>query len=223
VSELWKLSKSSSIGAFASINYRLSPYTSHPENLSKPDDPSRNVHHPAHLLDVAQALLYLDQQYGIANRYILAGHSAGATMAFQLRNSYLKDAELPKPVCVIGIAGIYHFDDFVEAHKEIPAYKEIMENAFPDQSAWEDASPPIAKLAGLALWEQANTIVISHSDGDELVEKGQSSTMIKRARSIAQAEERVHWIETSGKHDEVWENGELLSGLILKSMDLLKA
>ena len=177
------------------------------------------MHHPVHLLDVAHALLYLDEQYGIANRYILAGHSAGATMAFQLRNSYLKDALLPAPACVIGIAGIYHFDDFVEAHKHIPAYKELMENAFPDHNVWEDASPSITKLPGLALWEDARVIVVSHSDGDELVEKGQSSIMIKRARSIAQAK-RVHWIETTGKHDEVWENGELLGGLILKSMNL---
>jgi acetyl esterase/lipase len=215
--------KQSSIGAFASINYRLSPYPSHPENPSKPDDPSRNVHHPAHLLDVAHALLYLEEEYGIAGRYILAGHSAGATMAFQLHNSYLKDVELPIPACVIGIAGIYHFRDFVEAHKEISAYKELMENAFPDHSVWDDASPPITQRPGLALWEQAKVIVISHSDDDELVEKGQASTMIKRAHSIAQAKERVHELEVLGKHDEVWENGKILGDLILKSMDLLKA
>jgi len=143
-------------------------------------------------------------------------------MAFQVRNNYLKDALLPEPACVIGIAGIYHFNDFVEAHKGISAYKELMENAFPDHGVWEEASPPITKLPGLALWEESKVIVLSHSDGDELVEKGQSLTMIKRARRIAQAEERVHWMETSGKHDEVWENGELLGGLILKSMDLIE-
>ncbi|TVY51471.1 Kynurenine formamidase [Lachnellula cervina] len=221
VSELWTSSKSSSIGAFASINYRLSPYPSHAQKPSNPNDSSRNVHHPAHLLDVSNALLYLDEQYGIANRYILAGHSAGATIAFQLRNPYLKDALLPSPACVLGVAGIYHFDDFVEAHKHIPAYKEMMGNAFPDHNVWEDASPPITKLSGDALWEDARVIVISHSDEDELVEKGQSSTMVKRARSITQAE-RVYSIQTTGKHDELWENGNLLGGLILKSMDLLK-
>ncbi|TVY46230.1 Kynurenine formamidase [Lachnellula occidentalis] len=205
VSNLWTSSKNSAIGAFASINYRLSPYPSHAQKPSNPNDSSRNVHHPAHLLDVANALLYLDEQYGIANRYILAGHSAGATMAFQLSNSYLKDALLPTPTCVLGVAGIYHFDDFVEAHKHIPAYKEIMENAFPDHNVWEDASPSLTKLSGPALWEEAKVIIISHSDADELVEEGQSSTMIKRARSIVQAE-RVHSIQTTGKHDEVWEN-----------------
>ncbi|TVY59128.1 Kynurenine formamidase [Lachnellula suecica] len=223
VTELWASSKQSSIGAFASINYRLSPYPLHSENPSKPDDPARNVNHPAHLLDVAHALLYLEKEYGIANRYILAGHSAGATMAFQLRNSILKDAQLPEPACVIGIAGIYHFDNFVEVHKEIPVYKEFMENAFPDHSVWGSASPPISKLPGVALWEQAKIIVISHSDDDELVEKTQASTMIKRAESIAQAEKRVHWLKASGKHDEVWANGEILAGLISKSIDLLKA
>jgi kynurenine formamidase len=166
--------------------------------------------------------LYLEKEYGIAGRYILAGHSAGATMAFQLHNSYLMDATLPIPVCVIGIAGIYHFKDFVEAHKEISAYKELMENAFPDHSVWDDASPPITQR-GLALWEQAKVIVISHSDDDGLVEKGQASTMIKRAHSIAQAKERVHQLGITGTHDEVWINGEILGGLILRSMDLLQA
>lgn len=175
------------------------------------------------MLDVAHALLYLEKEYGIAGRYILAGHSAGATIAFQLHNSYPEDVKLPIPACVIGIAGIYHFRNFVEAHKDSSAYKELMENAFPDHSVWDDASSSITQRSGLALWEQAKAIVISHSDDDELVEEGQASSMIKRAESIAQAKERVHQLKISGKHDEVWENGKILGGLILRSIDLLNA
>lgn len=173
------------------------------------------------MLDVARALLYLEKQYGIANRYILAGHSAGATIAFQLRNYSMKE-NLPTPAGVIGIAGIYHFEAFVEAHNEIPEYKALMENAFPDHSVWDDSSPAVTALEGPALWEQSELVVLSYSDEDELVEKWQVTAMLRRAGTVDQAEEKVHLIDISGKHDEVWENGNLLGGLILKSMELLR-
>ena len=50
----------------ASVNYRLSPA----------------VRHPSHQEDVIAALTYLKEQYGM-KEYILVGHSAGATLAFQ--------------------------------------------------------------------------------------------------------------------------------------------
>ncbi|KAF4632550.1 hypothetical protein G7Y89_g5580 [Cudoniella acicularis] len=212
----------SAIAGFASINYRLSPYPTNARNPSKPGDLSRNVHHPEHLLDVGHALQYLDEHYGIANNYVLVGHSAGAALAFQLHQSYFPEP-LPHPSCVLGIAGIYDFEAFVEAHKEISACQEIMENAFPARSTWEQASPNKSQLPGLALWEQAKTVVISYSNQDELVENGQASLMLERASTISKAAERVHELKTSGKHDEIWQGGSILAALIEQSLGWLRS
>ena len=218
------LSKSSvmgSIAAFASINYRLSPYPSHTSKPSSPDDPSRNVHYPSHLLDVAHALLYLDKEYQIGDRFLLVGHSAGATMAFELHNWYIPHSPLPTPAGVLGVAGIYHFEAFLQAHNKIPVYKEIMENAFPDRKLWERASPYRNRLPGHAKWEQAKAVIISHSDQDELVERAQPYYMMERVRMTPHFKEKVHFIDASGSHDEIWQSGDILAGLITKSLKIL--
>ncbi|KAE8452375.1 hypothetical protein EG329_001075 [Mollisiaceae sp. DMI_Dod_QoI] len=218
------LSDSSSrdcFSAYASINYRLSSYTDHTNNPSTPDDASRNICHPGHVLDVAHALLYLQEQYDIQGRYILVGHSAGATIAFQLHQSLLPGKRLPRPSCVLGIAGIYNFEAFVEAHSGIPAYKEIMENAFPQREAWTDASPYSSDPSKETLWEHVRLVVISRSEDDELVEKAQASFMLERARSVQNAAGKVHFLEASGAHDQIWSSGDILASLVVKTLALL--
>ena len=211
-----------SIAAFASINYRLSPYPSHTSQPSTPDDPSRNVHYPSHLLDVAHALVYLDKEYQIGDRFLIVGHSAGATMAFELHNWYTPHSPLPTPAGVLGVSGIYHFDSFLEAHNEIPVYREIMENAFPDRSLWERACPCTNRLPGHAKWEQAKAVIIAHSDQDELVEKAQPHYMMERIRMTPQFKDKAHFIEATGSHDEIWQSGHILAGLITRSLQILQ-
>lgn len=221
VHELWKSSTRDSIAGFASIDYRLSPYPTHPDEPSFDDDPSRNVHYPSHLLDVAHALLFLEKEYRINNRYVLIGHSAGATMAFELHGWYTSGSSLPTPACVLGVSGIYNFEAFVENHSSITAYREIMENAFPDRSLWEQASPYANRIAGPAAWESARAIIISHSDDDELVEKAQASFMLDRTRRTANGKDKVHYLQATGAHDEIWQTGSILAGLIEKSIEIL--
>jgi kynurenine formamidase len=221
VKELWKSSSKFAIAGFASINYRLSPYPSHAEDPSSPDDRSRNAHYPDHLIDVAQGLLYMEEHYHIGDRYLLAGHSAGGTLAFELNDWYMPRAMLPVPAAVIGIAGIYNFEAFIEDHSEIPAYRELIENAFPDKRLWERASPYKNRLPNYAAWEQAKAIIISHSKEDELVEEAQSSYMLERARMAPHCKDKVHFLEASGKHDEIWSSGTILAGLITKSIEIL--
>jgi kynurenine formamidase len=218
------LSKSSlevSIAGFASINYRLSPYPSHPKSPSSPGDKSRNVHYPVHLTDVSRALLYLDEKYRISNRYLLTGHSAGATLAFELNNCYPQKTQLPQPACVLGISGIYDLEAFVKSHSNIPAYRTLIENAFPDKSLWEQASPNKSRLSEFAKWQDAKAVIISHSDEDELVEKAQASYMLERARMASGA--KVHFLPATGTHDEIWESGHILAGLITKSIEILQS
>jgi kynurenine formamidase len=181
------------------------------------------VHYPGHLIDVAQGLLYLEEHYQIGNRYILVGHSAGATMAFELHDWYMPRRNLPIPAVVLGIAGIYNFEAFVEEHSEIPAYREFMENAFPEKRLWERASPYQNRLPNSAAWEQAEAIIVSHSDQDELVEKAQSSYMLGRARMSPHCKEHVHFLEASGAHDEIWASGYILAGLISKAVQILRS
>lgn len=71
------------VAGLASMNYRLSPYPSHPTDPSNPADPARNVKHPDHINDVLAAILYLQDKYCFEERYILVGHSCGATLAMQ--------------------------------------------------------------------------------------------------------------------------------------------
>jgi kynurenine formamidase len=212
-----------SIAGYASINYRLSPYPSHPKDPSSPGDVSRNVHHPSHLLDVSRALLFLDDKYRINNRYVLAGHSAGATLAFQLNDWYIPDTQLPQPVCVLGVSGIYDFEAFIASHSEIPTYRELIENAFPDKSLWGQASPCTSRLFGTTKWQHAKSIIISHSDEDELVEKTQASSMMELVRETPYAKEKAHFLQATGTHDEIWESGHILASLITKSIEILRS
>ena len=220
VEVLWNSPLKNAVAGFASINYRLSPYPSHSNNPSSPNDPARNVHYPDHLVDVAHALIYLEDNFHIEDRYILAGHSAGATMAFELHSCYINGKPLPKPSCVLGIAGIYNFEAFLEAHKRISAYKELMDNAFPDRGVWKEASPYHSHFPGLANWEHAKAVVISHSDQDELVEKAQTAFMLERVRMTPHSEGKIHFLEASGAHDEIWQSGHILADLISKSLQL---
>jgi len=81
------------IAGFASLNYRLSPYIESPDGASavsahdhEIEDPVRalNAKHPDHIKDVWLALDYLQHEFRMGGRYILIGHSAGATLALQL-------------------------------------------------------------------------------------------------------------------------------------------
>ncbi|RAH63943.1 arylformamidase [Aspergillus aculeatinus CBS 121060] len=72
------------LAGFASINYRLSPHPAHPQdrNSTTPTE-YRAARHPDHIADVQAALAFLQRKYGFGDRYILVGHSCGATLAFQ--------------------------------------------------------------------------------------------------------------------------------------------
>ncbi|KAI9844389.1 MAG: hypothetical protein M1837_005590 [Sclerophora amabilis] len=72
------------IAGFASISYRLSPYPTHPTDPSSPTDPARNIQHPGHVHDVEAGLRYLQVRYGFGERYLLVGHSCGATLGWQV-------------------------------------------------------------------------------------------------------------------------------------------
>ncbi|KAK5458359.1 Kynurenine formamidase [Exophiala xenobiotica] len=71
------------ISGYASINYRLSPHPQKsPQNpRTTPAYELRNAKWPDHLHDVLAAIAHLQQKYAFGERYLLVGHSVGATMA----------------------------------------------------------------------------------------------------------------------------------------------
>ncbi|KAJ5086446.1 hypothetical protein NUU61_007753 [Penicillium alfredii] len=72
------------ISGVASISYRLSAHPNHPQDpTSTAPDEFRAAKHPDHIRDVEAALAFLQNTFGFGSRYILVGHSCGATLAFQ--------------------------------------------------------------------------------------------------------------------------------------------
>lgn len=87
------------IAGWASINYRLSPHPKYPQNPNTTDPYElRDAKHPEHIRDVRSALRLLQKTYGFGRRYILAGHSCGATLSFQ--------CVMPEFDCNTGDSGI---------------------------------------------------------------------------------------------------------------------
>ena len=193
-SELPQLSR---IAGYASVNYRLSPYPSHPIAPSEPGDPARNVQHPTHVLDVLDSLAFLQENYGFGKNYILAGHSAGATLAWQVvmnrwrRPSRVKvgspssrDENPSLPLGIICLAGIYDLGALHDRHIDNPMYEDMLYGAFPggpgtwssiSPSTWLSGSPGILDK----VWPNGRLILVGHSRDDELVEEEQALELMQ--------------------------------------------
>ncbi|KAI7569581.1 hypothetical protein KC317_g3205 [Hortaea werneckii] len=210
------------IAGFASINYRLSPYPSHPRSPSSPSDPARNAHHPDHLTDTLAALRHLQDAFGFGTRYLLVGHSCGATLAFQaaMMHHHHSSSPITPPLALLAVEGLYDLPALVANHADAPAYQNLVTNAFgPDPSDWAAASPAIALQHSLPSpsssrhqpLPQPQLIALAHSRQDELVEWQQVDLMhaaLKKAAGFDEVEgeagRRLKLIELHGGHDEVW-------------------
>ncbi|KAF2272546.1 alpha/beta-hydrolase [Westerdykella ornata] len=194
------------IAAIASINYRLSPYPTHPTDPSSKDDEERNAKHPDHVRDVKEALAWLRREYGVGQsnrggkgfKWIGVGHSCGATLLLQLiagvglppKDEGSTTTALAHPSALILLAGIYNIPLLLENHQQPSSspefaaiYKDIIQGAFgKEKSAWEDASPsyhPPVFLHSMGL----TSVMLAHSPYDELVEKEQDEAMLRSLKS----------------------------------------
>ncbi|KAI7459147.1 hypothetical protein KC357_g9203 [Hortaea werneckii] len=217
------------IAGFASINYRLSPYPSHPTSPSDPADPARNAHHPDHLTDVLDALRHLQDTFGFGTRYLLVGHSCGATLAFQAAMMQLPSSSPPSlvtpPLALLAVEGLYDLPALISHHADSPIYQHLITNAFgPNPSDWAAASPAISLSLSPSPSQQhqhqqppgPQLIALAHSRQDELVEWQQVDRMhaaLKRSGGwdeVGREEAgggRLKLIELHGGHDEVWREG----------------
>ncbi|KAH6698383.1 Alpha/Beta hydrolase protein [Leptodontidium sp. 2 PMI_412] len=209
------------ITAFASISYRLSVHPSHPQEPGTPATKLRDAKHPDHLHDVVSAISFLQAKYGFGSRYLLIGHSCGATLAFQsiIRQQLSIPPSIPfkNPEIVVGVAGIYDMRLLRDKNSH-PAYQEFLVSAFgEDEKAWDLASP--ANYEFLASWPEVKTAVVVSSTGDELVDPTQIECMARRLENLRdRATVKVLKGFLHQTHDHIWDEGVGLADVIVETL-----
>lgn len=220
------------VAGFASINYRLSQYPNHPSLPSTVGDKGRSAEHPDHLKDIMDALSFLERGYGVRDRYILVGHSCGATLAFQTlmpqllidggKNDVGRHSQIWKPQAVVGIAGIYDIVKLRDMDPYSPACQEFLESAFgPNERAWATASPVSADFT--RIWCAGRVVLLATSEHDEYVSTIQRDDMAETLKSWARSEGRnLKIMPLDGLHDEVWQKGKGLGDCVEEALHLLE-
>ncbi|QIX02348.1 hypothetical protein AMS68_007865 [Peltaster fructicola] len=224
------------VAGLASINYRLSPYPSHSSDPSNPADPARNAHHPDHINDVLAAILFLQDEYHFEDRYILVGHSCGATLALQVamkrywgkqyESSYATELNVVPPVAIVGVDGIYDIPALLETYRDEPAYLHFVTSAFgADKTVWHAVSPANADLS--QSWQDGRLVSLVHSLDDELLDVDQRDRLekaLKKQDWTADGEKRIVIHDLHGlKHDELWQKPAELAKIIVQTVDTVAA
>lgn len=204
------------IRGFASIDYRLSPHPEFPQDPASTLPSSyRDARHPDHVLDVYAALSFLQDKYGFGQRYVLLGHSAGATMAYQLLMGASALAARPPPAITlprafVGISGIYELVALDERHDG--NYSSFISAAFgPDREAWNSFMP--ARFPGS--FKNAlgpSKAVLAWSPDDTLVDEPEIDGMTHKLRQDGVPVTVIKSLK--GDHDFVWEDGHQVARLI---------
>lgn len=206
----------SALRGFASIDYRLSPHPLFPQDpASTPVDELRKAEHPVHVQDALSALRFLDATYGIADQYVLIGHSAGGTMVHQLlMNSdaaYGWGPAVPLPAAIVSISGIYDLRGLAERHGEF--YEGFIASAFgADKQGWDLASP--ARFAGnfMSLWAgEPRLTILATSAEDTLIDTPEIDFM--EAKLTQDGITPVVIRDLKLEHDQIWEDGTQVAAL----------
>ncbi|EMD00813.1 hypothetical protein BAUCODRAFT_29193 [Baudoinia panamericana UAMH 10762] len=217
-----------SIAGLASINYRLSPYPSHPQSPSNPSDPARNARHPDHINDILAALLHLQETFRFDDRYVLVGHSCGATLALQVamkrywgaqyESTFALELNVVPPVAILGVEGVYDLPALVSDHSDQLIYRDFVKNAFgSDEATWAAASP--ARYVDFEdSWPDGRLVVLAHSLEDELVEFEQPDLqrhlLERQGWSTEPGDRQLRVVDLHGTHDGVWQDGTELARAI---------
>lgn len=216
------------IAGIASVNYRLSAYPTHPTDPSNQDDTARNARHPDHIEDVLTAVSWLQEKYHFKDRYILVGHSAGATLAFQAvmgvwspRGPITQGVPtISLPQAVLGLEGIYDLEALLDSYSHVPFYRQFLEAAFGQLEAeWREASPVTGKFN--ISWPNAKAVVLAHSRDDELVNFVQTQKLSHQLWREKCPHRRDLVIAVEGKHDQIWQDGSELARAISITLQLV--
>ncbi len=235
------IDKARPITVFASINYTISQFPTHPTSpydaiKDNHTDPAREAVHPQHVSDVLHAFALL-RSFGLTDRsYLLSGHSCGACLAFQaiLQSpgryglEYLPDA--PCPAAILGLNGLYDLPTLVDglgaSHAHLrDDYEMFLSNAFgKDKTRWPAASPARFDPAEIAGRVQAGKaprlVVLDHSTEDQLVPMNQRERF--EATLGAAGELRVvRGHRCTDEHAAPWEGGRMIWDGIQDALKLL--
>ncbi|CCU83010.1 hypothetical protein BGHDH14_bgh00180 [Blumeria hordei DH14] len=203
------------IKGFASISYRLSPHPTHPQEAATPANKYRNAQHPDHINDVLAGLTLLQNQYQFGHDYLLAGHSCGATLAFQ---SVMRDcfpSSTPKPSIIVGIAGIYNLLGLRDRHDDA-AYGAFLNGAFGADESILHAAAPTNYPAFPNSWPEAKLVVLAQSRDDELVEAVQLNDITTSSLAQSNARIEVNKEIIIGAHDAAWQEGQIADLIVEK-------
>ena len=233
------------IAGIASLNYRLSAHPDHPQDPSKTSDYElRNAKHPDHVDDILTAIGVLQQKYGFGQRYLLVGHSVGATLAFQVALNQTvpwtspskstsdsnPNPKVEPPLGVLGVEGIYSFPDLLKSFSHVPLYETFTRGALgDDKRIWDEVSPANwSKETYTSNWGMGTgkrrLASVAHSRADELVDWAQVEAIRgvfeKGGQGWEGGEFRV--IELKGTHHEIWEKGAELARPIAEAVKALE-
>lgn len=150
-----------------------------------------------------------------AQRYILSGNSAGATIIFQVLNR-LGDHSL-FPSAIVSASGVY---DLVGLIEEFPQYASLIEGAFgEDREVWKSASPTwIIRQPGAYAGYEGNIILIQ-SDDDDLMPSWKQTHEFLAATDTLKRKPLV--VATVGRHDDVPSGKDMANAVELLLADLI--
>lgn len=159
-------------------------------------------------------LRFLHRQLGLGSDYVLFGHSAGATLAYQALLSPPAAADVALPAAVVGFEGIY---DLVGLDERMGGgYAGFIEGAFgADRAAWREASPTTA-AGSFGVWagqKGSRLAVLAHSANDELVDMPEVETMERRLRADG-VRDLLVFRDLKGGHFDVLNDGSFARVLV---------
>ncbi|PHH63450.1 hypothetical protein CDD81_5829 [Ophiocordyceps australis] len=206
------------ICGYASIDYRLSSSDKFPQDPAHtPSSELRSAQHPDHVRDIYAAIKFLVAEHGLTRDYILIGHSAGATLAFQLvmgaaaLQGHDVPDEVPLPAAIIGLAGIY---DLVGLGlRRGPEYMSFLRAAFgPDEDQWRRASPALFPGSFKLQWPGATHALLAWSNQDPLIDVAEIDAMATKLKAD-DCDVAVN-LDMAGDHDQMWRDGSQIAPLV---------
>lgn len=156
----------------------------------------------------------------MSSNYILVGHSAGATLSYQLLMGQdalagMQTPEVPLPAAIVAISGIY---DIVALVKRFGGpYEDFVSSAFgPDAAVWEKASPATYTGNFKEKWTNRVCNILAWSPDDTLVDEPEIDAMIAKLNhdGVVVTVKK----DLTGDHDVCWQKGPEVANLIITAL-----
>ena len=159
--------------------------------------------------------------------YILAGHSVGGTMTMMIAQSPPPPSsshDIPPPLAIIPLCGIYNFHTLRDAHAENRAiYESFTTAAFgPEKDGgWEKGNCTRGRIG-----EEVKVVVLGHGKGDRLVDWAQCEELRDVLSGVegegeGGGERRAVIVEIEGDHHDVWKEGREIARCVDRAISLL--